>query len=86
MNLVIVGAKITRDVTVELLHDMIKIQNGKGNFDFENRHANNSFIKSGPTPQYRSRYFFVFNLKTGAFSFCLQYLMKQLFLTQTNQQ
>ena len=39
-NPVIVGAKITRDVTVELLHDMIKIQNGKGTFDFENKDAN----------------------------------------------
>ncbi|MCJ7713081.1 MBL fold metallo-hydrolase, partial [Candidatus Bathyarchaeota archaeon] len=40
-NPVIVGSKITRDVTVELLHDMIKIQNGKGTFDFENKDANN---------------------------------------------
>jgi Cft2 family RNA processing exonuclease len=39
-NPVIVGSKITRDVTVELLHDMIKIQNQKGNFGFESKHAN----------------------------------------------
>lgn len=38
-NPVIVGSKITRDVTVELLHDMIKIQSEKGNFGFERRHA-----------------------------------------------
>ena len=40
-NPVIVGSKITRDVTVELLHDMVKIQNEKGNFDFRSKHANN---------------------------------------------
>lgn len=39
-NPVIVGSKITRDVTVQLLHDMVKIQNEKGNYDFEDKHAN----------------------------------------------
>ena len=38
-NPVIVGSKITRDVTVQLLHDMVKIQNEKGNFSFEDQHA-----------------------------------------------
>jgi len=32
---VIVGSKITRDVTVELLHDMVKIQSKKGNIFFD---------------------------------------------------
>ncbi|HSV50095.1 MAG TPA: MBL fold metallo-hydrolase [Candidatus Acidoferrales bacterium] len=35
----IVGADITRDVTVDLLHDMVKIQNEKGNFEFNDGHA-----------------------------------------------
>jgi Cft2 family RNA processing exonuclease len=39
-NPVLVGSKITRDVTVDLLHDMVKIQNGKGNFEFGSMHAN----------------------------------------------
>jgi Cft2 family RNA processing exonuclease len=34
-NSTIVGSDITRDVTVDLLHDMVKIQNEKGNFDFD---------------------------------------------------
>jgi putative mRNA 3-end processing factor len=38
-NPTIVGAEITRDVTVDLLHDMVKIQNEKGNFDYEDHHA-----------------------------------------------
>jgi Cft2 family RNA processing exonuclease len=38
-NPVIVGSDITRDVTVDLLYDMIKIQNEKGVFDFENSDA-----------------------------------------------
>ncbi len=35
----IVGADITRDVTVDLLHDMVKIQTEKGNFEFNDGHA-----------------------------------------------
>jgi Cft2 family RNA processing exonuclease len=38
-NPTIVGSDITRDVTVDLLHDMVKIQNEKGIFDFEDSHA-----------------------------------------------
>ncbi len=38
-NPVIVGSDITRDVTVDLLHDMVNIQNEKGNFDYESLHA-----------------------------------------------
>jgi Cft2 family RNA processing exonuclease len=38
-NPVIVGSKLTRDVTVDLLYDMIKIQNEKGNFSFGDKHA-----------------------------------------------
>jgi len=38
-NPTIVGADITRDVTVDLLHDMVKIQNEKGNLDFNDSHA-----------------------------------------------
>ena len=38
-NPVIVGSKITRDVTVQLLHDMVKIQNEKGYYDFDDEHA-----------------------------------------------
>jgi Cft2 family RNA processing exonuclease len=38
-NPVIVGSDITRDVTVDLLHDMVKIQNEKGNFTFNDSHA-----------------------------------------------
>ena len=33
-NPTIVGSDITRDVTVDLLHDMVKIQNEKGNLEF----------------------------------------------------
>ena len=35
----IIGSEITRDVTVDLLHDMIKIQNEKGVFDFQDEQA-----------------------------------------------
>ena len=35
----IIGSEITRDVTVDLLHDMVKIQNEKGIFDFQDEHA-----------------------------------------------
>jgi putative mRNA 3-end processing factor len=35
----IVGSQITRDVTAELLHDMIKIQNEKGVCDFNSSHV-----------------------------------------------
>ncbi|MFA5366029.1 MAG: MBL fold metallo-hydrolase [Candidatus Bathyarchaeia archaeon] len=35
----IVGSEMTRDVTVDLLHDMVKIQNEKGVFDFDDSHA-----------------------------------------------
>jgi len=38
-NPTIVGSEITRDVTVDLLHDMVKIQNEKGVFDYEAQHA-----------------------------------------------
>ena len=38
-NPVIVGSKITRDVTVQLLHDMVKIQNEKGYYDYDDEHA-----------------------------------------------
>jgi Cft2 family RNA processing exonuclease len=40
-NPTIVGSDITRDVTVDLLHDMVKIQNEKGNFDFNDSTAEN---------------------------------------------
>ncbi len=40
-NPTIVGADITRDVTVDLLHDMVKIQSEKGNFEFNDSHAEN---------------------------------------------
>jgi Cft2 family RNA processing exonuclease len=35
----IVGSDITRDVTVDLLHDMVKIQQEKGNLEFDDSHA-----------------------------------------------
>jgi putative mRNA 3-end processing factor len=35
----IVGAEITRDVTVDLLHDMVNIQTEKGNFEYKDHHA-----------------------------------------------
>jgi Cft2 family RNA processing exonuclease len=38
-NPTIVGSEISRDVTVDLLHDMVKIQNEKGKFDYEDHHA-----------------------------------------------
>jgi len=38
-NPTIVGADITRDVTVDLLRDMIKIQNEKGNLEFNESHV-----------------------------------------------
>ena len=38
-NPTIVGSDITRDVTVDLLHDMVKIQTEKGIFDFDDSHA-----------------------------------------------
>ncbi len=38
-NPTIVGSDITRDVTVDLLHDMVHIQNEKGNFEYEDMHA-----------------------------------------------
>ncbi len=38
-NPIIVGSDITRDVTVDLLHDMVKIQNEKGNFEYNDSHA-----------------------------------------------
>ncbi|NIO36381.1 MBL fold metallo-hydrolase [Candidatus Bathyarchaeota archaeon] len=39
---VIVGSKITRDVTTDLLHDMIKIRKINGNhFPYSNKHAHN---------------------------------------------
>jgi len=41
-NPVVVGSKITRDITTDLLYDMIKIQNINGNnFPYENRDVNN---------------------------------------------
>ena len=38
-NPTIVGSDITRDVTVDLLHDMVKIQTEKGILDFNDSHA-----------------------------------------------
>ncbi|MGE5554689.1 MAG: MBL fold metallo-hydrolase [Methanocella sp.] len=38
-NPTIVGADITRDVTVDLLHDMVKIQTEKGNLEYNEGHA-----------------------------------------------
>ena len=38
-NPTIVGSDITRDVTVDLLHDMVKIQTEKGIFDYDDSHA-----------------------------------------------
>jgi len=38
-NPVIVGSDISRDVTVDLLHDMVKIQNEKRVFDYQDSHA-----------------------------------------------
>lgn len=38
-NPLIIGSEITRAVTVDLLHDMIKIQNEKGIYDFQDQHA-----------------------------------------------
>ncbi len=38
-NPTIVGSDITRDVTVDLLHDMVNIQNEHGNFEYEDSHA-----------------------------------------------
>jgi putative mRNA 3-end processing factor len=35
----IVGSEITRDVTVDLLHDMVNIQHEKGHFDYDDTHA-----------------------------------------------
>jgi putative mRNA 3-end processing factor len=35
----IVGSDITRDVTVDLLHDMVKIQQEKGNLEYNDSHA-----------------------------------------------
>ncbi len=35
----IVGSEITRDVTVDLLHDMVSIQQEKGNLEFDDSHA-----------------------------------------------
>ena len=40
-NPLLIGSPITRDVTGDLLRDMIKIQNEKGNFDFTISHAEN---------------------------------------------
>ena len=40
-NPLLIGSPITRDVTGDLLRDMIKIQNEKGIYDFENSHADN---------------------------------------------
>jgi Cft2 family RNA processing exonuclease len=40
-NPLLIGAAITRDVTGDLLRDMIKIQNEKGNFEFTLNHAEN---------------------------------------------
>lgn len=37
----IVGSDITREVTVDLLHDMVKIQTEKGNLEFNDNHAEN---------------------------------------------
>ena len=38
-NPTIVGSEITRDVTVDLLHDMVKIQTEKGNLEYKDHHA-----------------------------------------------
>jgi Cft2 family RNA processing exonuclease len=38
-NPTIVGSEITRDVTVDLLHDMVSIQQEKGNMEFDDSHA-----------------------------------------------
>jgi len=38
-NPLIIGSQITREVTVDLLHDMIKIQSERGIFEFEDSHA-----------------------------------------------
>lgn len=35
----IVGSEISRDVTVDLLHDMVSIQQEKGNLEFDDSHA-----------------------------------------------
>ncbi len=40
-NPTIVGSDITRDVTVDLLHDMVKIQTEKGNNEYNDSHAEN---------------------------------------------
>ena len=40
-NPLLIGSQITRDVTGDLLRDMIKIQNEKGIYDFESSHADN---------------------------------------------
>ena len=40
-NPLLIGSPITRDVTGDLLRDMVKIQNEKGNFDFSMSHAEN---------------------------------------------
>ena len=40
-NPLLIGSPITRDVTGDLLRDMVKIQNEKGNFDFTSSHAEN---------------------------------------------
>ena len=40
-NPTIVGSDITREVTVDLLHDMVKIQTEKGNTEFNDNHAEN---------------------------------------------
>ena len=40
-NPLLIGAPITRDVTGDLLRDMIKIQNEKGNLDLDNSQADN---------------------------------------------
>lgn len=40
-NPLLIGSPITRDVTGDLLRDMVKIQNEKGNFDFTGSHAEN---------------------------------------------
>jgi Cft2 family RNA processing exonuclease len=40
-NPTIVGSDITRDVTLELLHDMVHIQTDKGNTEYNDSHAEN---------------------------------------------
>jgi len=40
-NPLLIGSPITRDVTGDLLRDMVKIQNEKGTFDFTSSHAEN---------------------------------------------